>query len=959
MKKRFNTLILSAIGIIAILIPSDLHPFGKNKVNRDIFQWNIMKTIHFDIYYAYGMEELALYSAKIAEEGYVHIANYLNHELTQVVPVIIYPSHIDFQENNILQQMIGEGTGGFTEAFKNRIVIPFTGSYREYRHVLTHELVHAFQYNIMFDDTSGQSLLRFSYNAGPILWLMEGMAEYLSIGYDETADMVMRDILYNEKYATLMDLAELRIENPYLLYKEGQSFYYFLEKQYGRNEIGELFRDIRDIGNLDEAMRIHTGKTLEELNLDWIRFFKKRYFSLVKTKNFDEEEGEQYTYHLKTESSFNVCPAVSPDGKKIAYITNMDIYSTISILNIAKKEERQISAVLQGDTSATFEGMHLLSNNLTWSSDGKYLVFVSQSKGRDVIFIIDSNRGKVINQFKFPFRAIMDPSFSRDGKMIAFIGQGNNSSDVYIYNIENNDLTAITSDLYSKRYPKISSDNSFLLFSSNINSDNDYEKDDYNIIKYDLKTKKQSAIISFAGNDLQADISPDNRYVLYISNRTGIYNIYKYDMDKGQDARITDVICGVFYPRWFPEEKRIAFTAYQNQGYDIFVKDISASEKPASSEIDTQYYRIKYGASYFNLSGSAFEDYKTRMSPDFIFFGIGGTIGYGFAGFARIGISDYLGEHQIIVGADYLYYDKDNNNFNFDGAYYYLKYRWDFGIGIFRQKSPYGLLTLNTINDIINNTYFDTVYVDHYGVYGIASYPFSKFFRFDIRATSSRYETDYTVSSRRPDTYANLNQLALSLNFDNVLWGYMVPVDGIRGQIEVEQSFNLTGHDFQFTAVNIDIRRYFLLSKRYVFALRGSGGKVFGKDSDYFKYYIGGFNSLRGHPFLEYSGGNFFLGSCEFRFTAINGLHILGEPFLYRMGGIGGVLFVDFGSAWDKNYHFMDPKTGDFGDFKADAGFGFRLTLYPLIILKLDYAWPYYYKYFGDMQITFSLGFEF
>ena len=311
-----------------------------------------------------------------------------------------------------------------------------------------------------------------------------------------------------------------------------------------------------------------------------------------------------------------------------------------------------------------------------------------------------------------------------------------------------------------------------------------------------------------------------------------------------------------------------------------------------------------------------------------------------------------------MVTADYLRYRSDTSDVNFDAAYYYLKNRWDYGIGIFRQKNPYGIFTLNSINDIIHNVYLNTLYMEHYGVYGVASYPFSKFLRFAVKGTSSRYERDYTGSSERPDTFANLNQLALSLNYDNVLWGAMVPVDGTRGQIEIERAFDLTGQDFRFTSVSLDLRRYFLVKKKYVFAFRGAGGKTFGPDSENFRYYLGGFSTLRGHPFLEYGGNNFFMGNAEFRFIFIEGIK-MGWPLFFRIGGIGGALFTDFGSAWDGPYRFMDKETGEFDDFKMDMGFGFRLTLYPIIILKLDYAWPYYYKSFGERQVTFSLGFEF
>jgi Tol biopolymer transport system component len=965
---------------VSLFFAAKSYPFGKNKVNREVPEWSVVRTVHFDIYYPRGMETLARATAQMAEEGYVHLANALCHELTMVIPIVIYPSHIDFQNNNIIMSIIGEGVGGFTETLKNRVVVPFTGSYGEFRHVLVHELTHAFQFNMLFHDTSGAEVSRFSAGGIP-LWIMEGLAEYLSAGYDETADMVMRDILFNEHYATLMDLTRLHVKNGYLLYKEGQAFFYFLESVYGRGILGEFFRDIRDL-EFDDAVKIHTGKTLSELNREWARFFKRRYFHLVKGRKFVDEEGEQLTFHMKTYSSFNTCPAVSPDGKEIAYLSNRNIYTGISILSWEerKKKEgddkerpkaksemkkRKVRTIVTGDNNARFEGMHLLSNNLSWSGNGKFLSFVSQSNGRDVIFLIDPKSGNVRREIRLPFRGIRDPALSRDGDLVSFVGQDNRASDIYLYDIPKKKLTRLTDDLYSDRYPGLSPDKKFVVFSSNKNPEGNIEKEKYIIHKIDLATLERSTLVENGGSNLQADLSSDGRSMLFISNRTGIYNTYRLDLESGKEERLTNVLCGTFYPRFFPDGKSMAFVGYQNLGYDIFMKDISSPGEPPSEERDTGFLDVSYRPSYFDLSRSVLDEYRTRISPDYVVVFGGGAVSGGagvLTAFTQMGLSDYLGNHRVVGTINYVRYNGgDATDYNL--AYFYMKHRWDYGVGAFRQRNPFfGIYSLQDIfigiNSMLHSVYLDTISMDRYGGYVVASYPFSRFFRFNLAASSSRYEWDYARHSGRPDVFANLNQLSASLNYDNVLWGFMVPLDGMRGRLEATQSVNLTGQDFVYSSAEIDLRRYFLVYKRYVFAFRGTGGTLMGPDRDYFKYYMGGFNTLRGHPIFAYSGTNMFLGSAEFRFIFVEGIKF-GWPLFFRMGGIGGVLFADCGSAWDREYRFRDPVTGRFDDFKADLGFGFRLTLYPLIILKLDFAWPHYYNEVGDRDIIFSLGFEF
>lgn len=921
-----------------------------------------MKTIHFDIHYPGGMEDLALKAGRIAEEGYVYIANSLRHELTDFVKLIIYPSHISFQNENILPYILGEGTGGYSEPIKNRIVIPYTGADHDFRHVLTHELVHAFQFNLLFADRFGTELSKFAPSRVP-LWIIEGLSEYLSIGFDETADMIMRDALFNEKYSNLIELTLFRVESPYMIYKEGQSFFYFLEQKYGREAIGELFRDLRDIPNLDDAFKASTGKKLKELNREWIRFFKKRYFHLVRDKNFDDEEGKRFTDHEKTDSYINICPAISPDGRKIAYITNEDIYTSIVIKPISdkkKKEEKEQSmrVIVKGNTRAKFEGMHLLSNYLTWSRSGKLLSFVAQSNGRDVIYLADPEKKKIIDEIYLPMRDIRDPSLSWDGRYICFIGSGDGAIDVFMYDRVNKKLSRITDSNFMERYPRLSRDNRYIIYSSNFNEKGGPHRHNYNIYRLEVATGKREAIITSRGNNLQADISHDGNKIIFISNRSGIYNAYIYDIRLKKTVKVTDVLSGIFYPRWFPDDKQIAYVSYMNAGYDIFIKKLREEDyRKDGKRRDTEYVGVEYPESYFPLGNSIFRDYNPFLTSDFISLGVLGSFGQGIIGIAQLSLSDILGNHKIILTSNYVR-SEGGNDYNLDLAYYYLKHRWDFGVGVFRHKNPFFFYSLASINDLIHNANYGTLSMDHYGGYAVASYPFSRYFRFDIRGSTSRYERDFSLYSGRPDTYANLNKLSVGLSYDNVLWGRMTPADGFRGRVELQKSFNITGQDFSYSSSDIDMRKYFLIGKKYTLAIRGMTGKIFGPDGDSFKYYIGGYNTVRGHPFMEYSGENMFVTNAEFRFVFIEGLKF-GWPLFFGVGNIGGVLFYDAGSVWDNSFQYKDKETGRYDDLKSGFGFGLRFELYPVIILKFDWAWPYDGESVGNKDFIFSIGFEY
>src|SRR5437773_1624657 len=122
--------------------------FGQNKVQYRSFDFQVIQTDHFEVYYYAAERAAALDAARMAERWYARLSRVLHHEFQGRKPIILYASQSDFQQTNAISGDIGEGTGGVTEFFKHRMVLPFTGSYAELEHVIGHERVHQFQYDV-------------------------------------------------------------------------------------------------------------------------------------------------------------------------------------------------------------------------------------------------------------------------------------------------------------------------------------------------------------------------------------------------------------------------------------------------------------------------------------------------------------------------------------------------------------------------------------------------------------------------------------------------------------------------------------------------------------------------------------------------------------------------------------------------------------------------------------------
>ena len=145
--------------------------FGQNKVQYEKFEFKVLKTEHFDIYYYPEEAASVQLAARMAERWYARLSKVLKHELNGRQPLILYAAHPHFQQTNVLAGEIGEGTGGVTESSKRRIILPFAGGLAETDHVLGHELVHAFQYDIAMPPGSDP---RASAMGALPLWFVEG-----------------------------------------------------------------------------------------------------------------------------------------------------------------------------------------------------------------------------------------------------------------------------------------------------------------------------------------------------------------------------------------------------------------------------------------------------------------------------------------------------------------------------------------------------------------------------------------------------------------------------------------------------------------------------------------------------------------------------------------------------------------------------------------------------------------
>ena len=273
---NFKILFGKKTAIAALLLTlftcSSFAQFGQNKVQYKNFDWKFLQTKHFDIYFSQEGEYIAQFTAVAAESSLVKLESNIGYKIQNRIPILVFNSHNDFQQNNALDEYMPEGVGGVTELFKNRVLVPFEGDYDKFRHVIHHELLHAYM-NDMYYGGSIQNIISQNIKLQFPIWFSEGMAEYQSLGGNDKAnDMFLRDaVIYDY-------MPDLEYVNGYLAYRGGQSFFSWLADEYGKEKIGDLMQSIKAMGDVDDGFRDVYKLDIRELSDKWHKYLKQTYW---------------------------------------------------------------------------------------------------------------------------------------------------------------------------------------------------------------------------------------------------------------------------------------------------------------------------------------------------------------------------------------------------------------------------------------------------------------------------------------------------------------------------------------------------------------------------------------------------------------------------------------------------------------------------------------------------------
>ncbi len=615
MKKLSLSLLLNLLFAFALF-----GQFGQNKVQYKSFDWYYIQTNHFDIYFTEAGRKAAEFTSKSAEEALAQIEDDLDYQINNRVSLIVYNSHNDFQETNTADAYLSQGVGGFTEPFKNRVVFPFEGSYSKFEHVIHHELVHAVIRDKIYGGTV-QNIISKGITLQLPHWYHEGMAEYLSSGWETNTDQFIRDAIINEY---LPDISRLY---GYYGYRGGQAVMRYISETYGREKLGEILNKTQDHGSLDAGLKASIGLSLKELNERWKKDLKKTFWPEIAYRDDPETFAKRLTNNKESIGFYNTSPAISPQGDKIAFISDRDIYLEVYIMNAF--DGKIIKKVVESGRTANFEELNVLFPAITWAPDNKRIALTSKSNGKDVISIINTENG---DDYAIPFtlEGIESISWSPDGSKLAFTGASAKQSDIYVWDFDERELINVTKDIFTDGDPAWGPEGERIFFTSDRGEylTNEMTGEDFDIRYHDFNQRdlyyvnyKVGEIVRLTdwalSQEISPVVSPTGEEILFVSDLNGIDNIYKKrvvisDEDSVESilelpaVPITNSLNGLNQLSLSKDGKKMVFTTLFNSGYNIFMMNNPFSEELEIEELTpTQYMAnlIKESENFHLASG--------------------------------------------------------------------------------------------------------------------------------------------------------------------------------------------------------------------------------------------------------------------------------------------------------------------------------------------------------------------
>ena len=978
-----RTRLLAALSL-TLLVSASAHAqffpyYGKNKVMYDNFAWRVYKSPHFEFYYYPEFEQHLARIVSYAESAYQTVSSGLKHEIADPIPIILYKTHSEFEQTNLYPTFLPEGVAAFAEPVRGRMVLPIDEPPDKLQGLITHELTHVFEFDII-----PRNLVQRSVP----LWVDEGLADYMRGTWDPLDLMSIRDAAVTDQIPRMSRMVDYgESSNPRLVYNLGHAAFEFVEARYGKEGIRQFLYTFRKNivgGGLDDIYQQAFRVRPEEFDEAFDKWLKERF------KPFrDKQRPSDYGQDLAPDSEkthytqvFGFTP--SPSGEIIAALTGNRSEGEADLVLLSARDGSVLTNLTKGFTEK-FESMAMNDNfvagrSIGFDPRGDTVAFFARKGKRRSLYLASVLNGKIVRRVPIAVDQAQAPCLLADGQHALLSAIKDGVSDIYRLNLASGYLENLTRDSFYDNDPQISPDGRLVAYTRRVSG---HEK----IFVFPLDQPDRKTQLTFGAHDDTAPyFAPDGQTLYYSSTEDDeIYNLRALDLRTGIIRQYTDALGGNMAPAVVSSKgtDRLAFISYFKGEYRLQTIDATEPLKEVEQEVltaqdemlDYQPEVVHQVVAENKRRKKVFEKLFLEGRPPL---NVGVTSGGDFFGGSQVALSDVLGDHNFVITAVSLREFR-----SYDGTYINLSRRLHYGVSAFDNTrffyNPYLVPQFSFGRDGAFFTQRVT------GGVLIAQYPFDKFRRVEVQAGAYRLRQGYQdplvqeeverLAAERgienPFNNGTIVPLAMNLVGETTRFREFGPLAGHTYSLGVSYSPSIGSSSMGRFTLEGDARKYLRIGSGTLLAARVRGFRSTGDTPDYF--YFGGNHELRGYQYLSFAGNEGFFANLEFRFPVIDvmktPLGILGPVRGTLYAGVGGAHFrgeqykfasSESGVSYVKDPVFGEPVSGfHLVDGRASYGIGLQFFFlgYPL---HFDWSKLTDFKVHSDgFRFDFWVGFDF
>lgn len=944
---RWVVLVLFA-ALFAGVVPAGAQYFGKNKIAYREFDWQVYHSPHFDLYFYEAERNLLPKMVSFAESAYDRLSRRLDYQIQEATPLIFYATHSEFEQTNVLVNFIPEGVGAFSTPARNRMVLPTDLPDEELFELISHELTHIFQFHILFQGSLGKALA-----VRPPLWVTEGMASYLAQDEQTWDRMYLRDAVVNDLVPPVTH------SNPqgFFAYRLGSAVYQFIEERWGDQGLLDLIYELRNTFTADPAPAVKRafGVEPEDFDTDFRKWLRQKYLRALVESGEPADFGRRFRPRGSALNATYVSSGVvSPSGDLMAAFSTARGQVDVVLFDVPNR--RQIRNLTEGYTH-DYEYLvaqnitigRKMGNDLAFSPDGDTVaVFAKRESGRSLVLIdvLKGGHRKVIDlTAKFGVEQEVSPAFSPDGNKVAFSAWKDGDFDIFVYDLQTDELTNLTDDDLFDGSPAYSPDGHWLAFTSVVDG---YQK----LFRVDLNDPSHREQLTHGkSNERDSAYSPDGKRLYFTSDESGAENIYSADLDSGEIVQHTNAVTGCVMPVVFKDadgKEQMAYTGFWRLQPALYLADPEeATVKVAAEEKAEKVERPTEAPSMMRFGVELAEPKKLpRFEPD-IQVAIDDANEGDYKGFhlglenaqtviavdsdstvlgqAILTFSDLIGDRRLVTT-----FTSVRRYSDFDAAFYDTSRRLNWAVHLYDNRDYF--LTRGSDGSIDRNSLYSET-----GLIGSVWYPFNFYNRIELGAgaiyrdigtaafvRNRRTDEVFQVYAPRSDVFPVVQAALVGDTTQYERWG---PEAGHRFRFSVDYAPDLSEGGTLSNDYLLDARQYVPFTRRSSFAFRAYGAVSNGNFRR--PYWTGGLDTLRGFRYRSEVGDRVFFVNSEFRFPLID---TLAFPFT-RIQGVRGRVFLDVGGAWFGNvqdFNFWNDADNRLEDGLSSYGFGISAFLFGL-----------------------------